>query len=94
MGPGCESRHNSTVLNMTCSEFQPDNINDVHEQMDFSHLNEKLLNRDCSSDREINYVDWMEIFKDHRELREKKSSIFLVYCTYNITESLWRSIIP
>ena len=37
---------------------------------------EKLLNRDCSSDREINYVDWMEIFKDHRELREKKKFHF------------------
>lgn len=47
--------------------------------MDFSHLNEKLLKRDCSSDREINYVDWMEIFKDHRELREKKKVRFSLY---------------
>lgn len=45
MGPECESRHNSTVLNMTCSEFQPDNINDTHEEMDNSHLNERQLKR-------------------------------------------------
>lgn len=43
------------------------------------------LKRDCSFGRKINYMDWTEIFKDHREFRKKKVQFFFVYHMYNVT---------
>lgn len=76
----CESRSNSVVLNMLCSECQADCINDipVPGHLTFFQINEQGEKKDYSSCRQTNYVDWMEIFKNHRESGNKYSPILCI----------------
>ena len=80
---------------MLCSECQPECENDIHVPMDILQLKERLKKKKKKiirlTEREIM---WTGNIQESQGLKEKNVHYFFVYQIYNVTWSLWGSIMP